>query len=217
MVLKLADSMDISPADVNIALVKAGFAPAYAQAELNDNNVQLLRKAMDSMLENHMPWPAIVCDRQWELVSANPAALHLMEMLGAVGKSNVMQTILDADDIDGPFSNWPEVAYLMLRRLNAEQLERPDDKILQGIRAQLVAHPRLMDYVIEDDDVLSVVVPVNIRFQDQELSLISMLAQFGAVQEVTYSGIHIEMFFPADTVTEDYFENQFKETVNNLC
>jgi len=32
-----------------------------------------------------------------------------------------------------------------------------------------------------------------------------MVAQFGAVQEITYSGIHVEVFFPADEKTEAYF------------
>jgi len=63
MVLKLAAAMDIPHLDVNTALTKAGYAAANPAAELGDDSVKSLQSAVDSMLENHLPWPALVVDQ----------------------------------------------------------------------------------------------------------------------------------------------------------
>jgi len=206
MVLKLAAAMEIPPVAINAALNKAGFSNAYPTAQPGDDSVKSLRKAVERMLKNHMPWPALVVDQCWMMLNTNTAAEHLLQLLGAAGQDNLLLALLAADEPDGPFVNWVEVASLILSRLDAEQLQRPNDEGLQAMRATLQAHPRLQDLPADDETQLSVTVPIKLRIADEELSLISMVAQFGAIQEITYSGIHIELFFPEDELTEQYFE-----------
>ena len=186
-------------------MVQAGFAPVFPKAELDDESVATLKTAIDTMLTNHMPWPALACDNQWNLLHSNDAATLMMKLLGADDSSNVMQAMLAADDPDGPLINWPEVARLMLQRLNTEQLHDPANQTLQSLRSQLQNHHRINESATQDDQPLSVVVPIKLRAGDKELSFISMIAQFGAVQEVTYAGIHVELFFPEDAETVEYF------------
>jgi len=205
MVLKLAAAMDISPLDINFALSKAGFSTAFPTAELNDDSVKSLRRAVDSMLEKHMPWPALVVDQCWALLNTNAAADHLLQLLGSADQDNLVFALLSADDIDGPFINWPQVANLIRSRLDAQQLKHPKDEALKAMREKLNVHPRLQNYEPEESRELDVSVPIKLRIGDEELSLISMVAQFGAIQETTYSGVHIELFFPEDEATDQYF------------
>jgi len=206
MVHKLARTLNISSSDVNSALVAAGFAPLFPKVELDSSSVSVLKSAVDTMLKNHMPWPAVACDAQWDLLASNTAAKHLLQLLNIEG-NNLMQAMLAADDIDGPIANWPEVARMMLYRLNTEQLEDPTNKTLQAVRKQLSSHARINENLPNSESELSVVVPIKVRTNDSELSFFSMIAQFGAVQEITYSGIHVELFFPADPETEEYLKN----------
>ena len=202
MVLKLGAAMDIPPGDVNAGLTLAGFAPAYPKAQLNDKSVQILKTVMQTMLDNHSPWPAVACEHSWNILSKNTAATHLLELAGLNTHTNLMQAMLKADDA---FVNWAEVAQLMLRRLDAEQLQRPNDTELQAIRRELANHPKLGSATLQESCELDVVVPVKIRANGTMLSLVSMVAQFGAVQEITYAGVHVELFFPVDEVSKRYF------------
>jgi len=206
MVLKLAAAMDIPPLDINTALSKAGFSIAFPTAELNDESVKSLKRAVESMLENHLPWPALVVDQCWALLNTNAAADHLLQLLGADDQENLVFALLGADDINGPFINWPEVANLILNRLDAQQIRHPDDNALKTMRMTLSEHPRLRDYAPEEAQELNVSVPIKLKIGDEVLSLISMVAQFGAIQETTYAGIHVELFFPEDEITDQYFK-----------
>ena len=208
MVLKLGAAMDIPPSDINAGLTLAGFANAFPKALLNDESVQTLKRVVDTLLNNHLPLPAVACDQSWEILNKNAAAKHLLELANMNSQTNLMQTLLAADQPDGPLINWPEVAQLMLRRLDAEQLQRPDDVQLQHVRSRLAGHPRLVAAPLSENTSLDVVVPIKIQADGVILSLISMVAQFGAVQEISYSGVHIEMFFPADDATEQYFASR---------
>jgi len=130
----------------------------------------------------------------------------LLELLEANGQDNLVFALLGADAIYGPFINWPEVANLILSRLDAQQLQHPGDDALKKMRMTLSEHPRLRDYSPDDTKELNVSVPIKLKVGSETLSLISMVAQFGAIQETTYSGIHIELFFPEDEITDQYFK-----------
>jgi len=207
MVQKLAMSLEIPRSEINAALVVAGFAPAYPKAEFDSDNVAILRRAIESTLDKHMPWPALACDSDWNLIKINPAGEHIMAILGTGAATNVMTAMLAAGEPDSDFINWPEVARLMLFRLNAEQRDDPDNTALQALRAQLAAHPRINENPTPDAEELSVVVPIKLRVDDKILSFISMIAQFSAVQEITYSDIHVELFYPEDELTIEYLQS----------
>ena len=206
MIQKLAACLDVMPSEVNAAMVLAGFAPIYPKASLDDKSVATLRSAVDVMLDNHMPWPAFACDAAWNVLLQNKAATRILQLLGAANTDNLIAVTLAADSPQGTIINWPDVARLMLQRLNAEQLLKPDDQVLQAVREKLKNHPRIEEGVKGGESTLDVVVPIKLRDGDRVLSFISMIAQFGAVQEVTYSDIHIELFFPEDADTMDWLQ-----------
>lgn len=206
MVLKLASALDISPGDTNVALAISGFSNAFPETTIDDESVEILHKAVSSMLNNHQPYPALVCDQSWKLLKTNSAADYILELLGARKNYNLMFAMLAVDDPEGVLINWVEVAHLMLRRMDAEQLQKPYNETLQSIRAKLRSHWRLQGEEFVHADGLSVYIPIKLRVGETVLTLISMIAQFGGVQEITYSGLHVELFFPADDVTERHFQ-----------
>src|SRR3954464_8598148 len=87
MVVQLAEHLDVPLRDRNALLLAAGYAPAYAQRDLEEAEMGPVRDAIDRVLRGHEPFPAIVVDRHWGLVSANRAvplliagaAAHLVE------------------------------------------------------------------------------------------------------------------------------------------
>ncbi|MEM7259444.1 MAG: helix-turn-helix domain-containing protein [Pseudomonadota bacterium] len=210
MVLLLGSTLDIPLAEVNNGLLSAGFAAAYPQLTPDALAMQCLERAVATMLDNHQPWPAIACDAHWNLQRANNAASHIIDLLGAAtgadNCTNVMALMLQCDDPDGPIANWPEVARLLLARLRTERLAAPDNEVINQTIAALTAHPRINEAKHNTLQQADVVIPLQIRTGDITLSLFSMIAQFGSVQELSMSNLRIELFFPQDDTTTDYLQ-----------
>src|ERR687886_2351321 len=73
MVVQLAEHLDVPLRDRNALLLAAGYAPAYAQRDLEEPEMGPVRDAIDRLLTGHEPYPAVVVDRHWGLVAANRA------------------------------------------------------------------------------------------------------------------------------------------------
>ena len=84
MVLHLAEQLEVPLRDRNQLLLAAGYAPAYAQRELDAPELGPVRDAIEQVLRGHEPYPALVVDRHWGLVSANRA---LAALLGGVARA----------------------------------------------------------------------------------------------------------------------------------
>jgi transcriptional regulator with XRE-family HTH domain len=79
MVLHLAEVLEVPLRERNNLLVAAGFAPTFPRSDLSDPSFEAVRGALERILTGHEPYPAIVVDRRWHLVSANDAAQVLVE------------------------------------------------------------------------------------------------------------------------------------------
>src|SRR5689334_19807391 len=78
LVLHLAEQLEVPLRDRNSLLLAAGYAPVYAETPLDSDAMAPARKAIDMILKGHEPYPALVVDRRWDLVSANGPAMAIM-------------------------------------------------------------------------------------------------------------------------------------------
>src|SRR5205823_13501114 len=83
MVLPLADELDVPLRERNHLLLAAGYAPAYAQRDLDAPDMGPVRDAIEQVLRGHEPYPALVVDAHWGLVAANRAVALLTEDVAA--------------------------------------------------------------------------------------------------------------------------------------
>jgi len=77
MVLDLAQALDVPLRERNELLVAAGYAPIYSDQALDAPLMNSISKALQRMLRQHEPFPAIVMDRHWNVLMANDAAPQL--------------------------------------------------------------------------------------------------------------------------------------------
>src|SRR4051794_18212448 len=73
VVARLAESLDLTLRDRNELLLAAGFAPAFPESPLDDAALRPVRQALDTILEGHLPYPAMVVRPHGILVTANEA------------------------------------------------------------------------------------------------------------------------------------------------
>src|SRR4051794_17707641 len=60
-----------------------GLAPVYPRGGREERELERVRGALERVLEGHEPFPALVVDRQWEMVAANRAVGLLLEGVAA--------------------------------------------------------------------------------------------------------------------------------------
>src|SRR5487761_938410 len=73
MILRLAEYLDVPLRERNALLLAGGFAPAYPEHGLAEPPMAAVNEAIERVLAAHQPYPAVVVDRHWEMVAANPA------------------------------------------------------------------------------------------------------------------------------------------------
>lgn len=205
MIRLLAQSLQIPKAATNQAFLAAGFAPIYKQHPQDHSDIAQINQAVSATLDNHMPLPAIVLDRHWNITDANPAALRMISDVGLGGHGNLIEATT-TDAAIKAIENWAEVSLLLLQRLKQEYLENGGDTLLGAlienlharIQQELGDHPPEIDYS-------QAVLPTRLAFAGHRLSLFSAIAQFGSVFDTRLGDIRIELMFPLDAETRAYF------------
>jgi transcriptional regulator with XRE-family HTH domain len=203
MVVHLSEQLDVPLRERNQLLLAAGYAPLYAQRDLDAPEMGPVRDALEQLLHAHNPNPAVVIDRHWGLILANDAialltddvAPHLLEP-----PVNVLRLSLHPDGMAPRIVNLPEWRAHLLDRLGRESIIS-GDPALAALHQELAAYPGAGPGRSHDLASADIAVPLRIRAGEQELTFISTVTTFGTATDVTVSELSIESFFPADPTT----------------
>jgi transcriptional regulator with XRE-family HTH domain len=204
LVLHLAEHLEVPLRERNSLLLAAGYAPSYHQTPLEAEEMAPVRQALDSILAGHQPFPAVVVDRRWDLVSANASALAILtegvaEHLLAP-PANALRVSLHPDGLAPRIANFAEYAAHLVDRLRRE-VEVYADPQLVDLHAELCGYPGVAGSPSPADTVSRLFVPLVLRTDRGELTFFSTVATFGTARDVTVEELAIESFFPADAAT----------------
>lgn len=208
MVLRLSAALDVPLRDRNTLLMAADYAPAYRESSLDDEDMASVRAALDMMLAAHEPYPAVVVDRLWNVLTGNRAMSVLMDGIPPhllVPRPNVYRLTLHPDGLARRLANLDEVRALFLERLR-RQADANGDAELRALYGEVRDYPAPTDEVIPDADPSAarpspIQVPLRVRTPMGELSMFGTMATFGAPADVTLSELAIELFYPLDDFT----------------
>ncbi|HWM40706.1 MAG TPA: helix-turn-helix transcriptional regulator [Streptomyces sp.] len=210
MLLRLSAALDVPLRERNTLLLAADYAPAYRESSLDDQFMASVRSALDTMLTAHEPYPAVVVDRCWNVLTGNRAMSVLMDGIPPhllEPQPNVFRLALHPDGLASRLSNLGEVRALFLERL-LRQVDATGDADLRALYEEVRRYPVPVpvDEEQADADVPTarpspIQVPLRIRTPQGELSMFSTMATFGAPADVTLSELAIELFYPLDEFT----------------
>jgi transcriptional regulator with XRE-family HTH domain len=207
MVLTLARALDVPLRDRNQMLLAAGHAPVYPQADLDAPLMAPVRAAVDRILDHHVPFPAVVKDRHWNLVTANEPARALFGWLLAERASeptNVVRLMFDPEGLRPHVANWDEVAEMLIQRVHREAVGGTTDIDTRDLLDEALARPgvpeawRSPDFVPAPTPVL----PIVFAKDGLTLSYFTMVTSLGTPLDITAQELRIESFYPADDATE---------------
>src|SRR5688572_16834257 len=201
MVDRLAGALDLPLRQHNTLLLAAGFAPEWRQPDLAD-----VTRALDYILAQQEPYPAVVIDRHWNLLRANAGAVRLVEFLVgpiAPGMAINLADALVAPDVLRPYLvNWTHVVRHFIRSVEA-------DARADGLAETAALLDRLMAYhgvrtalnQASNGADGGPVLAMHFQKQGTALRLFTTIATLGTPQDVTLQELRIESFFPMDEVT----------------
>ena len=206
LVLHLAEHLDVPLRERNSLLLAAGYAPSYRERSLDTDELEPVRQAIDKILSGHEPFPAMVVDRYWNIVSANAALVSLLSSVVS-GRlleppANALRIALHPDGLAPYIENLAEYADHLLSRLDRQAAVAGSEEMRElarelrsypGVPAATAAHEGVADRLFA-----SLVLRLDGR---PRLTFFSTIATFGTALDVTVAELSIEQFFPADATT----------------
>jgi len=215
MILQLATVLDVPLRYQNMMLTSAGFAPIYSESDLSASEIEPIRKALDFILRQQEPYPALVMDRYWNLIQSNTAAQRLINwlvptqqlqnLLDSNGKFNLMRFMFHPQGLKPFIANWEEIANHLIQRVYRETLAEGCSQDSINLFQELQTYPDIPRLWQISHTCTWQVPLLTLQFVKNGLSLsfFSTIATLGTPHDITLQELRIESLFPADEVTEE--------------
>ena len=211
VLIKIAQALDVPLRDRNVLLLSAGYAPAYSEAAWNSRQMRSVTSALERILRQNEPFPALVMDRYWNVLMTNESAPRFfncfIDMSQRAGPLNILHLVFDPKGMRPFVENWEDVASSLIQRVYFEAVGRVIDEGTKELLAALRAYPRVrMDdraNQSSDPGPITPMIPISFRKGDTVLNYFSMVTTVGTPQTVAAQELRIESLFPADETTEN--------------
>jgi transcriptional regulator with XRE-family HTH domain len=206
MVLRLARALDVPLRERNQLLLSAGYAPLYRDAGLEGGDSAPVRAAIEGMLAVHEPYPAVVMDRHWNVLTSNAAAGAFFGWLlerEPERAANVIRLMFDPEGLRPFVANWEAAAEALIQRVHREAVGGVPDPETVALLDEALAYPgvpskwRVPDFRTPPPPI----VPVEFEKDGLALSYFSTVTTLGTPQDAMLQEIRLESFFPADEAT----------------
>lgn len=161
--------------------------------------MQAISGALDTMLRNHEPYPALLLDRYWNVLRTNasaPALFGSMIHLDSFPKPrNLLRLLFDPDALRPCVEDWETVAAMLLARIRREALGQVIDPKLQALIDELKRFPGTAELTpLGQPD--SPVVPITFVRSGERLSYFSLITTVGTPQTISAQELRLECMFP---------------------
>ena len=208
--LTLAQALDIPLRERNALLLAAGYAPVYSEAPWNAQEMHGVVRALERVVRQHEPFPAIVMDRHWNVLMTNDAAPRFfncfIDMAARKGPRNMLHLMFDPQGMRPFVDDWDSVARSLLQRVYRESVGRVIDGDTAHLLDELLAYPDVpRDWKTGQASSAAPampVIPIGFVSGGDVLRYFSMVTSVGAPQSIAAQELRLECMFPVDDATE---------------
>lgn len=219
MVLKLAESLALPLREQNALLNAAGYASVYPHNDLARDELAQARHALELMLSYHEPFPAIVVDRNWNLLMANEANTRVFALFidpvsvwtdiapdSGNAAPNILRVTCHPRGLRPYLKNFDELARYFLRQLSDELAHNPYNREARELLDELTGYPDMPEPV-HDQQAARPYLALELEKGSVSLESFTMISTFGTPLDVTLQEIRIETFLPANERTEQFLRD----------
>jgi transcriptional regulator with XRE-family HTH domain len=197
----VADALNIPLRERNVLLLASGYAPLYAEQKIDEKQMAIVTHAIDRMLQQHEPHPALVLDRYWYVIRTNQAAPRFfgsfIDLEARPKPRNLLDLMFDPTGMRPFVENWEAVAAGLLDRVRREAVGQVVDARLAELLTRLRQYPGVADLKSVTAP-QSPVLPITFRRGDERLSYFSLITTVGTPQCVTAQELRVECMFPVE-------------------
>jgi transcriptional regulator with XRE-family HTH domain len=206
MVLRLAETLQVPLRDRNTLLLAAGYAPLYRDTGLETPGLEAARQAVELLIAQLEPCPALVLDRYWNILRMNAGAQRFLSLFpgcDSVTPLNGPRLAFHPQGLRPFIENWEAVAARIIRRVHREVAANPWDEKMKRFLEELLSYPDVPSRwcTLDLGDSPPPFLTINYRWKNSTLRLFSALTTFGTAVDIALQELRIESFFPADEAT----------------
>jgi transcriptional regulator with XRE-family HTH domain len=218
MVEQLANALDIPLRQHNALLVAAGFAPEWRETDLRSPELAAVNSALNYVMAQQEPYPAVVVDRHWNLLRANNGARRLVEFLAGPlapdAEVNLAVALVAPGTLKPYVANWQEVVRYFLHSVEVDAAVDGTEETV-ALLARLRSYDGVSEAMAKAPPMASVpVLPMHFRKGKTSLKLFTTIATLGTPQDITLQELRIESFFPIDRDTADVLRSWSRASAN---
>jgi len=197
----VSDALNIPLRERNVLLLASGYAPQFSQQSMDADQMAIVTRAIDRMLQQHEPHPALVLDRHWNVVRTNQAAPRFfgsfVDLEARPKPRNLLDLMFDPAGMRPFVEDWEKVAAGLLQRVRREAVGQVLDAELQQLLKRLRQYPGVA--TLKPSHVpQSPVLPMVFRRGSQRFSYFSLITTVGTPQCITAQELRVECMFPTD-------------------
>ena len=206
----IAQALNVPLRDRNSLLLAAGFAPLYSEAPWNAAEMQGVTRALERMLHQHEPFPAVVMDRYWNVLVSNDATPRFfncfIDMKKRTAPRNLLHLMFDPEGMRPFIADWDQVAPALIQRIAREAVGHVTDSKTQELIAALLSYPGSKAAWKTAQGVPMTptlpVIPLGFNHNGATLRYFSMVTTVGTPQTIAAQELRVECLFPVDEATE---------------
>ena len=199
LLITISEELGIPLRERNTLLLAAGFAPLYKEPSLDETTMAVISGALEQMLRNHEPHPALLLDRYWNVLRTNNAAPlffgSLIDLDAFPKPRNLLELMFNPQGLRSCVEDWETVAAALLERTRREALGHTFDPTLQALIDKLQNYPGVHD-LPPCTRPQTPVVPITFLKGEQRISYFSLVTTVGMPQAVTSQELRLECMFP---------------------
>ena len=207
MVVRLAESLGLTLRERNALLLSAGYAPAFDESGWDAPRLEPVRTALRSVLDGHLPYPAVIVSRHGVLIDAN-AAFDLFAEGCAPDllrpPLNVRRLALHPQGLAKRVLNLPEWGRHVTEAMRNRLRISPNPE-MEELLAELEGY---LPHAAPGPGYLGFAVPLRLRSEAGDLCLITTLTSFATATDISLAELHLEAFLPADEATARYLQDR---------
>ena len=206
MVQILGTALDLPLEAQNELHLAAGFVPPFGDQGWAAVDLEHVRDALDFILKQQEPLPAIVIDGKWDIRMRNESSRRIFGMFQksyAMDRNlaqNAMHAVFHPKGLRPFIVNWADFASRLMQILHREAAQ--GSRTAAKLRDEILVYPGVpAGWKVPQSPPSSPVMTMQLRKDDLCLDFFSMFTTFAMPHEVALQQLKIECFYPANAAT----------------
>src|ERR1700751_4975538 len=141
----VSEALDIPLRERNVLLLASGYAPLYSECDWDTPEMTAVTQAVDRLLLQQEPHPALVLDRYWNVIKTNQAAPRFfgsfIDLAARKHPRNLLHLIFDPAGMRPFIEDWDQVATGLLQRVRRETMGHVIDQKTISLINDLKQYP----------------------------------------------------------------------------